>query len=62
MLISKRELYENNGIFPSNIIEFISKILKEEKDEDMNCYLSDLPADDRLLETRKIIHRSLHRH
>jgi hypothetical protein len=28
----------------------------------MNHYLSDLPADDRLHETRKIMHKDLHRH
>jgi hypothetical protein len=28
----------------------------------MNRYLSDLPADDRLHETRKIMHKDLHRH
>jgi len=28
----------------------------------MNQRLIDLPADDRLLETRKIMHKDLHRH
>ncbi len=62
LLIRKRQLYEREHIYPSSIIEFVSNILKEEKDENMNQYLTDLPADERLLETRKIMHRCLHRH
>jgi hypothetical protein len=35
---------------------------KEENDENMNRTLIDLPADDRLHKTRKIMHKDLHKH
>ncbi len=62
ILLEKRQLYERDQIFPSSIIEYVAGLLKAEKDEQMNEYLADLPADDRLHETRKIMHKDLHRH
>ena len=62
ILLEKRELYERDGIFPPSIIDYVAKLLLAERDEDMNQRLIDLPADDRLLETRKIMHKDLHRH
>jgi len=62
VLRGKRELYEREDIFPPSIIEYVAKLLEEENDEKMNKYLADLPADDRLAETRKIMHKDLHRH
>lgn len=61
-LLSKRNLYERSNIFPPSIIEYVTKLLQAEKDETMNQYLGALPADDRLHETRKIMHKDLHRH
>jgi hypothetical protein len=40
----------------------VAKLLQGEDDEAMNQKLVDLPADDRLHETRKIMHKDLHRH
>jgi len=40
----------------------VASSLKKENDKDINQYLSDLPADDRLHETRKVMHKDLHRH
>jgi len=62
ILLEKRELYERDNIFPSFMIDYIAKMLQMENDENMNDYLADLPSDDRLHETRKIMHRNLHRH
>ncbi len=62
ILLEKRELYERDGVFPPSIIDYVAKLLLAERDEDMNQRLIDLPADDRLLETRKIMHKDLHRH
>jgi glutamine synthetase len=62
ILLQKRDLYERNGIFPASVIEYVARLLQQENDEGMNKKLADLPADDRLLETRKIMHRDLHRH
>jgi len=62
LLLEKRNLYERDGIFPPSIIEYVANLLFAEKDENMNQTLVDLPADDRLFETRKIMHKNLHRH
>jgi glutamine synthetase len=62
ILLEKRELYEREGVFPPSIIDYVAKLLRAENDEEINQKLADLPADDRLHETRKIMHKDLHRH
>ena len=62
ILLEKRRLYEREGIFPPSIVDYIARLLQGEKDENINEHLVDLPADDRLHETRKIMHKDLHRH
>lgn len=61
-LLAKRGLYERDSIFPPEVIDYMARLLAEENDEHMNQKLIDLPADDRLCETRKIMHKDLHRH
>lgn len=62
LLLEKRGLYERDGIFPASVIEYVAKMLAKENDEHMNQTLVDLPADDRLHETRAIMHKDLHKH
>ncbi len=62
VLLEKRHLYERGNVFPSSMIEYVANLLKMENDENMNRNLIDLPADDRLSKTRKIMHRDIHRH
>jgi glutamine synthetase len=62
ILLEKRELYERDGVFAPSVIEYVARLLEAEGDETMNQKLADLPADDRLHETRRIMHRDLHRH
>ncbi|MCX6138249.1 MAG: glutamine synthetase family protein [Ignavibacteriales bacterium] len=62
LILEKRALYERSGIFPSSVIDYVASLLRAEDDENMNQKLIDLPADDRLHETRKIMHKDLHRH
>jgi glutamine synthetase len=62
VLNEKIELYERDGVFPSSIIDYMVKRLESEDDEFMNKKLADLPADDRLHEIRKIMHKDLHKH
>ncbi len=62
LLLKKRHLYERENIFPPSMIEYVANLLHAENDENMNRYLADLPADDRLHETRKIMHKDIHRH
>ncbi len=61
ILLEKRKLYERKHIFPESIIEHVADLLRAENDEHMNEFLVDLPADDRLQETRRIMHKDLHR-
>ena len=62
ILLQKRNLYERDGVFPPSVINYVAKLLEAEDDEEMNRRLVDLPADDRLHETRRIMHRDIHRH
>jgi glutamine synthetase len=62
ILLQKRGYYERDSIFPPSMIDYVAKLLEAEGDERMNRHLIDLPADDRLLETRKIMHKDIHRH
>ncbi|OGD30551.1 MAG: glutamine synthetase [Candidatus Aminicenantes bacterium RBG_13_63_10] len=62
ILLQKRDLYERDGVFPPSVIDYVAKVLAEENDEFMNEKLADLPSDDRLHETRRIMHKDLHRH
>jgi glutamine synthetase len=62
LLLEKRNLYERENIFPASIIDYVARMLAKENDEHMNRTLIDLPADDRLHETRKIMHKDIHKH
>jgi len=61
-LLKNRRLYERDGVFTASSIDYIADLLKKENDEHMNERLIDLPADDRLHQTRRIMHKNLHRH
>jgi glutamine synthetase len=62
ILRDKRELYERDGAFPPSIIDYTVRMLEAEDDEFMAKKLADLPADERLREIRKIMHKDLHKH
>jgi len=62
ILLERRHLYEREGVFPPSVIDYMAALLRAENDEFMNQRLADLPADDRLHETRRIMHKDLHRH
>jgi glutamine synthetase len=61
-LRQERDLYEVDGVFPPSMIDYVARLLEDEDDADMNHDLADLPADDRLHQTRAIMHKDLHRH
>lgn len=62
LLLKKRDLYEREKIFPASIIDYMARLLMAERDDNLNNHLLHLPADDRLEETRKLMHKDLHRH
>ena len=61
-LLKNRQRFEHDAVFPCSVIDYIAKMLEQEQDENMNAVLADLPADDRLHATRKIMHKDVHRH
>ncbi len=62
VLLEKRDLYERDGIFQPSVIEYVAAALASEEDEKLNSYLAGLPDESRISETRKVMHRDLHRH
>ena len=62
ILKENRQLYEREHIFPPSVIDYVIELLEAENDQKMNSILANLPADDRLIETRRIMHKDLHRH
>ncbi len=61
-LRNKRAQYERAGVFAPALTDYVCRLLEAENDDGMNTRLAALPADDRLRETRKIMHKDLHRH
>ncbi|NUM79756.1 glutamine synthetase [bacterium] len=62
ILHEKRKFYERESIFPPSVIDYMIKLLRAENDEILHKSLNDLPPDERLSETRKVLHKDLHRH
>lgn len=62
ILNERRAYYERDGIFPPSAIDYVINLLRSESDEILHRTLDDLPADERLNEMRKIMHKDLHRH
>lgn len=60
VLQEQRALYEKEGVFPASVVDYVVSRLSSQNDEDMNIRLADMPADDRLHETRRIMHSCLH--
>jgi glutamine synthetase len=60
-LLAVRTLYEKNGIFPPNVINQVANLLMAENDRYLNNRLLSLPEDERLIESRRIMHRDIHR-
>jgi glutamine synthetase len=62
VLLQVRKLYERSGIFPPNLISFITNQLRGEHDTNLNSRLMAMPEDERLYQSRRIMHRDLHKH
>ncbi len=62
ILLKSRDLYERKGIFPAEVISNQAKMLQNENDSDLNRRLMALPDDDKLKESRRVMHRDIHKH
>jgi len=61
-LLQQRSLYERSNVFPPSVLTYFAKILHAENDRYLNNRLLALSAEDQLTESRRIMHRDLHRH
>jgi glutamine synthetase len=61
-LRAHRDLYERDGVFPPAVVDYIAGLLSREHDEGLMLRLAELPDDERLCQTRHIMHKDLHRH
>ncbi|MDT3739508.1 MAG: glutamine synthetase family protein [Candidatus Kapabacteria bacterium] len=62
MLLQHRILFERDKIFPSSVIDFISEVLQKENDKNLNKRLMAMPDDEKFNESRRIMHRNIHKH
>jgi glutamine synthetase len=62
LLGERRKMYEEAGVFPSKVIDYQIDLLTREDDEKLNSDFSKLPAEERLVATRELMHKDIHRH
>ncbi len=62
LLDERRAMYEVDGVFPASVIDYQIELLSKEKDEKLNSDFSKLPAEERLMATRELMHKDIHRH
>lgn len=61
ILLMQKNLYERGHVFPSSVINYVAKLLQAENDGNLNKRILDLPSDERLRESRRIMHKDIHR-
>lgn len=62
MLLQHRSNFERDGVFPPTVIDFVAKTLQTENDRNLNSRLMSLPDEDKQVESRRIMHRNIHKH
>jgi glutamine synthetase len=62
LLDKRRAMYEEFGVFPPSVIDYVQKLLANEKDTLLNEELSKMSAEERLHVTRQLMHQDIHRH
>ena len=62
LLDERRDMYEDFGVFPKQVIDHQIELLTSENDEHLNSDFSKLPAEERLTATRELMHKDIHRH
>jgi glutamine synthetase len=61
-LLQSRNLYERGDVFPQNMIYYIANQLQNENDRGLNSRLISLTEDERIFQSRRIMHKDLHKH
>lgn len=62
ILIRDRDFYERNDTFTARIVEHIANVLINENDRDMINHLRALSDEERVKESRRIMHKDIHKH
>ncbi len=62
LLEERRAQYEELGVFPSHVVDYVIRLLRRENDETLNRDLTKMSAEERLTATRNLMHRDIHRH
>jgi len=62
LLGERRAMYEEFGVFPRTIIDHQIALLTRENDEHLNREFAQLTAEERLVATRELMHKDIHRH
>jgi glutamine synthetase len=62
LLAERRDLYERGGVFPPRVVDYQIELLMREDDEKLNRDFARLPAEERLVATRELMHKDIHRH
>jgi glutamine synthetase len=62
LLAERRAQYEEAGVFPPRVVDYQIELLTREDDEKLNRDFARLPAEERLIATRELMHRDIHRH
>ncbi len=60
-LLNHRDIFERENVFPSYVIDFVARQLQNENDKNLNERLLVLPDEEKLKESRRIMHRDLHK-
>jgi len=61
VLLEDRSFYERGG-FPERLVDRVAAQLRAEADEDLVDRLRRMPAAERLVESRRLMHKDLHKH
>ncbi len=61
LLEAKRTHYQREGVFPPQVIDHIVKVLQAENDKNLNSKLLAMAEDERIKESRRIMHSDIHR-
>jgi len=62
LLDKRRAMYQDFGVFPESVINYVVELLKKEKDTHLNSELGQMSAEERLHTTRQLMHQDIHRH
>jgi glutamine synthetase len=61
-IMQDRSLYERDSIFPPKVISYVAETLRKENDQYLNSRLMSLDDQERIYQSRRMMHRDLHKY